>query len=53
MQNKYKVYILCIFNILCILYIFYILKEFIHLSRFEDAMHVGITPVQLKWRQVQ
>ena len=21
--------------------------------RFEDAMHVGIAPVQLKWRQVQ
>jgi hypothetical protein len=51
--QEYANYILHIFYIFRILRIFYIFKYVIHLIRFEDAMHVSITPVQLKWRQVQ
>ena len=53
MQNMHAVYILYIFNIFFILHIFDIFKSFIYLMWFEDAMHVSITSVRLKWCQVQ
>ncbi len=53
MQNMLPVYILYIFNIFCILHIFDIFKSFVLLTWFKNAMLVSITPIQLKWRQVQ